>query len=80
MATQRKLSGAKVLRLPHHEVLEQIDAWQLTIPDGADDLDIRAMLARAMAGKPPLVAPSTGASASAHSEHPEVVTGLGSGF
>ena len=80
MAPPLKLSSSKVIRLPQHEVLEQIDAWKLTIPDGADDLDIRAILARAMAGKPPLVAPATGALVSADSKQPEVPKGLGSGF
>lgn len=56
MAPKRHLSSSKVVRLAQHEVLEQLHAWDVTIPDGAEELDLRAMLARVMAGKSPLLA------------------------
>ena len=63
MAPKQKLSQAQVLRLKHDSLLEQLEAWDVVIPDGATDLDLRAMLGRVMSGLPPLLGASTSTAA-----------------
>lgn len=81
MAPKLILSSSKVIRLSQDALLQQLDAWDIVVPAGADDLDIRALLSRAMRGKPPLQSPEGPPPALADvAESSGTVTGLVSGW
>lgn len=50
MEAKEKLSSSKVLRLSQCDLLEYIDAWKVAVPEGALEMEMRALLVRKMTG------------------------------
>ena len=57
MPPKQVLTSSKVVRLSQDALLSHLHAWEVAVPEGADDLDMRSMLSRAMRGQPPLSSP-----------------------